>query len=337
MQNCRIRFVLALLTSAIAGDRASAVEKTTVRKFPITEWIEIQFAAPVSWIHEIPPAPLGLPATLEFKPKSGMPFHVLLTPIGQSGERSVEPLRKQVESMAKIAQEQSVEKTIELAELKSDTVTGFSFSITDRAPKPDEFKYLSSGVVRVSDAMMTFTILTNDGQQDVVQKAFAMIRSAKGVATEIRLVQTVIAIPEANWSIGFDGPELGKKQESRRGKDYAVRAGAERFNLSIFVEQPHGDGESHEVCYKFYWNQLNRNPKIAKETVTATAHDRYHRVQYDVVINFDDKIFTQRNVNYFFVYEKRWVDVHFSIVEPTDEDAKVIAAFDKTLQYKKRR
>jgi hypothetical protein len=99
MHLCRTRFVLVLLTSAIATGRASAVDETTVRKSPITERIEIQVSAPVDWASEISPARMGLPATLEFKPKSGMPFHILLTPLGQTNEKAIEPLRTQVESI----------------------------------------------------------------------------------------------------------------------------------------------------------------------------------------------------------------------------------------------
>ncbi len=336
MQHCRVHFAILLLTSAMAVGRASAVEETTVRKIPITDRIEIQVAAPVDWVSEISPAPVGLPATLEFKPKSGMPFHILLTPLGPTNEKGIEPLRTQVESMAKVAQEQSVEKKIEVSELKSDTVTGFSFKATDRAPKPGEFKFLRSGVIRVSDSMLAFTILTNDGQQAVLKQAHAMLRSAKSVSTENRLVAKEIAIPDANWIIEFESPDLGKMQESRSGKDFAVRAGAGRFNLSVFVGQPQGDGKSHEECYKFYWAQLSRKPQIAKETITASAHDKYHRVQYDAVFKLGDDTFKQRNVNYFFIYENRWGNVHISILEPTDEDAKVIAAFDQSLQYKKK-
>lgn len=184
--------------------------------------------------------------------------------------------------------------------------------------------------------MLAFTILTNDGQQAVLKQVAAMLRSAKSVSTENRFVAKQIAIPDANWMIEFESPVLGKMQESRSEKDFAVSASAERFNLSIFVGQPHGDGTSHEECYKFYWAQLSRKPQIAKETVTASAHDKYHRVQYDAAFKLGDETFKQRNVNYFFIYENRWVNVHISFLQPTDEDAKVIAAFDNSLQYKKK-
>lgn len=334
MQHFSTHIGIAVLISVMEFGSLSAAEETTVRKFPVSERTEIHLAAPASWSHEIAQAPLGLEATLEFKPKTGPSFHVLLTPIGETKEQSGEALRTFAEKMAQAAGEQSVEKKIELAEIKGDTVTGYSFSATDRAPKPGEFKYITSGVVRISNTMLTFTILTNDGQQDVVKQALAMIRSAKSVASEIRFIKSVMKIPDTNIAIEFESPDLGKKQESRRGKDYAVRALAGKFNLSIFAEEPHGDGKTHEDCYKFYWPPASRNPKIAKETVKATAHDKYHRVEYDVVVKFGDESFTQRNVNYYFVFENRWFDVHFSVAAPTKDDDKVVAAFDKSLQYK---
>ena len=53
-------------------------------------------------------------------------------------------------------------------------------------------------------------------------------------------------------------------------------------------------------------------------------------------MKFGETTFKQSNVNYFFLHENRWVDVHFSIMEPTKDDAKVIEAFGKSLQYKKK-
>ncbi len=40
-----------------------------------------------------------------------------------------------------------------------------------------------------------------------------------------------------------------------------------------------------------------------------------------------------RNVNYYFAFRDRWVDVHISKLPFAQEDEKLFAAFDKTLSY----
>jgi hypothetical protein len=57
-------------------------------------------------------------------------------------------------------------------------VPGFYFAATDRAPKPDEYKFLTQGVVRVGELSVTFTILTNDGQDAVVKQALDALKGA---------------------------------------------------------------------------------------------------------------------------------------------------------------
>ena len=48
----------------------------------------------------------------------------------------------------------------------------------ERARAAGEFKYLSQGSMRVGELVMTFTVLTNDGQESVVREALQAIASA---------------------------------------------------------------------------------------------------------------------------------------------------------------
>lgn len=57
------------------------------------------------------------------------------------------------------------------------------------------------------------------------------------------------------------------------------------------------------------------------------------RVQYDLVLELAGEAIRQRNVNYFFAHKSRWVDVHASIIGYGKDDARVLAAFDKSLAY----
>jgi hypothetical protein len=50
--------------------------------------------------------------------------------------------------------------------------------VTDKAPNPGEYKYLTQGMLRVSELVVSFSILTNDGQEQVREDALALLKSA---------------------------------------------------------------------------------------------------------------------------------------------------------------
>jgi len=139
-----------------------------------------------------------------------------------------------------------------------------------------------------------------------------------------------IPIPSQGWNISLDAPRLARKQGRQEGPNYVYQANSDRFNLSIFVEPQANPGGSKE-CYEFYWPKASRNPLISKPTIKVSNTDKFYRVEYDVGVG----TLVQHNVNYYFMFEGKWVDVHISITNPTIEDDAVIASFDKGLNYGK--
>jgi hypothetical protein len=152
--------------------------------------------------------------------------------------------------------------------------------------------------------------------------------SAASLAGEVK-----VTIPHEGWSITFDSPPLSKERESKKSGGYAFQANSGRFNISLFVEEPHGVGGSHEDCYEFYWPRATRNPMIAKDSVVTSKRPKYVRVRYDVVTEFQGRPIRQRNANYYFAFRGKWVDVHISVIAPKQEDEQLFATFDKTLDY----
>jgi hypothetical protein len=120
---------------------------------------------------------------LKFGPKSGPSFEILVTPLwsitGNTPAHDPASLRKEVESAAKAAQPQAVEKVIEIKTLKGDSGAGYYFSATDRQPKPGEYKYLTQGIVPAGELVVTFTILSNDGEQATVDAALLLLKDLR--------------------------------------------------------------------------------------------------------------------------------------------------------------
>jgi hypothetical protein len=144
-----------------------------------------------------------------------------------------------------------------------------------------------------------------------------------------------VIIPNEGWFITFDSPPLSKKQESRIEKGYAFRGSSGRFNISLYVEKPQSYGAMNKDCFEFYWPKASKDPSIPKNTIKISETSKYVRGQYDVVMEYKGKTIRHRNVNYYFVFNDKWVDVHISIIEPNEKDAEIFAMFDRSLGYVK--
>jgi len=177
MRHMIIGLVL-ILTSFMAS-----AENIEVKSYTLQKHGTFELKVPVSWKDSVAQPPDGLPPTVTLSPKIGAQFQILITPIWLARPDTKPPtpdeLRANVSQAADIAALQSVEESIEVKELKGSTNIGYYFSATDQAPKSGEFKYLNQGLIAVSDLLVSFTILTNDGQDAIVQEALSLLSSAR--------------------------------------------------------------------------------------------------------------------------------------------------------------
>ena len=137
---------------------------------------------PSGWTDELRQPQGAVPPTIAFRPRDGKGFDVLVTPIWR--ERADLPvatkdaIKQGVQKAADEVKKQAVEKMIPVVEFAGASGPGFYFSATDKAPNPGEYKYLTQGLLNVGELTVTFSILTNDGQEQVTQDALNMLKSA---------------------------------------------------------------------------------------------------------------------------------------------------------------
>jgi len=122
------------------------------------------------------------PPTIGLGAKSGAPFAVLITAVWGAAPEEAAPddakIRAAVASAAKSAEPQSVEGSLSLQDFQGTSGHGYYFKATDKAPPPGEFKYLCQGMIRTGAIALSFTILTNDGQEVTAKSALELIRTA---------------------------------------------------------------------------------------------------------------------------------------------------------------
>jgi hypothetical protein len=114
---------------------------------------------------------------LSFESAQRSRMQLLLTPIPlESGFMADAEVREMVERGAARARPQAVETAFPLTPLKGDQARGYYFRATDRAPGPDEYKYLYQGAVLVGASVVTFTVLYNDDGKHEAEAALDVVR-----------------------------------------------------------------------------------------------------------------------------------------------------------------
>lgn len=149
---------------------------------------DMLLAVPAGWAQARAPGTENGPPSLSLKESSGRTFHVDVTVLGRNADgTSIDPtrIRAFVGEAAKAAESQSVEQQLAIRDLPGAAGRGCYFRATDRAPAAGEWKYLTQGAVGVGNVLLGFTILTNDGQDDIAAAALEMVRQAtfQGPAT----------------------------------------------------------------------------------------------------------------------------------------------------------
>jgi hypothetical protein len=158
------------------------VAAVTPQSFAMPGHGTLLLSVPEGWKSNLQQPEGGLPPTIGFREQSGASFVIKVTAVWgmtpNAGAPEDETIRSIVTSAAKSAAAQSVEGSLSIRNLVGSGGRGYYFRATDRAPKPDEWKYLTQGIIRTGAIALAFTILTNDGQAHIEEAALEMLRLA---------------------------------------------------------------------------------------------------------------------------------------------------------------
>ena len=82
---------------------------------------------------------------------------------------------------------------------------------------------------------------------------------------------------------------------------------------------------SNDDVYQFYWPRASRNPLIDPQSIRMERKEKFAKVTYTTV--------DMPNVNYYFAYGGRWVDVHISNLANAKAADQIFADFESQLSY----
>jgi hypothetical protein len=162
---------------------AAAAEQTKDRRYTLPDHGVLQMKVPVSWKEEVQQPPDDrLPPRIFFRPARGDLFVILITPIWKVKKDAPlltdSDLKKMVQRVADDNEQNAVEKTLKIIELQGASGRGYYFSATDKAPAPDDYKFITYGALLVGELTVAIFIATNDDKKDVESAALEMIKTA---------------------------------------------------------------------------------------------------------------------------------------------------------------
>ncbi len=95
-------------------------------------------------------------------------------------------VRRYVEAMGRKVLSQAVEKALTVRVLQRGSSRGYYFNLTDRAPKPGEYKYLTQGCYHEGKYLVLFTMLSNTHNDPKVRAALDMLSGSELVINRMK-------------------------------------------------------------------------------------------------------------------------------------------------------
>ena len=93
-------------------------------------------------------------------------------------------LKSTVQGTGQKMLDSAVENELHLSSLKLKDGLAYYFSLTDKAPKPGEYEYMSQGLASLGEILVSFTVLHNDESMKQKPSWIASIESLKHVSSK---------------------------------------------------------------------------------------------------------------------------------------------------------
>jgi len=170
--------VILLITSAVL-----AAEEKKIRKYPIPEHGTLELNVPNLWKGEVHKPQEKMVPTIIFNPAEGNEFEIMISVLwsktGDQDFNSQGKVRTFVEKDGQKLLPNATETEIVLQEIKGVNNTGYYYSITDKAPNPGEYRYMTRGAIGVGKLFLNFTILHRVKDSQAVRDTLSILREAK--------------------------------------------------------------------------------------------------------------------------------------------------------------
>lgn len=167
-----------LVLASLALFAAMAVQAAEV-VVPLPDRDALVVQVPAGWKSEVMRPRPDMPPTIVLASPTPLGFQLMISTIGQPETSSAphrDVLRRLVESAADRVAPQSVEQKLPVKALEGPGKFGYYFSATDRAPKPNEYTYLTQGALVFGDLRISFVLLANGKPEPITQQTLEVLK-----------------------------------------------------------------------------------------------------------------------------------------------------------------
>jgi hypothetical protein len=179
-------FAMVLVVTIFGGNSLLAADQKTVRRYPISGQGTLELNVPATWQDKVHSQQEKMPPTLIFKPASGSDFEItLIVSWGKKGDKgfnSPDTVRAMLQTEGQMFLPKITEPKIVLQEMKGKATTGYFFSVTDKAPEPGEYRYMTRAGIGVGTLLLKAAILHRVKESETVKDALSMLREARQAA-----------------------------------------------------------------------------------------------------------------------------------------------------------
>jgi hypothetical protein len=177
---------LALAAALLGGNSLLAANSKSLKKYPVSGLGTLELNVPTAWQDKVHRPQEKMSPTLLFKPASGTDFEVMVivsgSPKGEKGFNTPDKVRAMLETEGRKLLPKISEPKIVLQELKGQTANGYFFTVTDKAPEPGEYRFMTRAGIGVGTLLLNATILHRVKESDSIKEALSMLREARQVA-----------------------------------------------------------------------------------------------------------------------------------------------------------
>jgi len=165
--------ILLLLVGAVSWAANPRAESSSTKAFTLAG-VSVSMNWDSHWT--IQDAAPEAPETVKFQTTDPLKMSVLLSagqvpPDADENEFRAAVMDKSTEEFLR----QSVEKELKVEPIGSGEVHGSKVCATDRAPKPNEYKYVCQGILTSHGSAVVFTLLYNDSGKADADKALSAL------------------------------------------------------------------------------------------------------------------------------------------------------------------
>ncbi len=175
--------VLTLVATLIGTYVVLGAQQKGIRRYPIPDHGVLELTVPTSWQDDVHQPREDLPPTIVFSPAKGNDFQALITVLwdnaGNPRFNSPEGVRTVVEKDSRKILPKAVETKIVLKEIRGPDNIGYFYSLTDKALRPGEFRYMTRGGMSAGNLLLSITILHRAKESDSLKEVLFMLRQAR--------------------------------------------------------------------------------------------------------------------------------------------------------------